>query len=59
MIFSINRVGSIEEDIREARMDLDDAEMYLEKLKEFLETGRYRKKNEKRETWTLVLVSNY
>ncbi len=45
MIFSINRVGSIEEDIREARMDLDDAEMYLEKLKEFLETGRYRKKD--------------
>ncbi len=45
MILNINRVGSIEEDIREAEMDLDDAEMYLEKLKEFLETGRYRKKD--------------
>jgi hypothetical protein len=45
MIFNINRVGSIEEDIREAKMDLDDAEMYLEKLKEFLEIGRYRKRD--------------
>ena len=45
MIFNVNRVGSIEEDIREAKMDLDDAEMYLEKLKEFLETGRYRKRD--------------
>ena len=45
MIFNINRVGSIEEDIREAKMDLDNAEMYLEKIKEFLETGNYRKRD--------------
>ena len=45
MIFNINRVGSIEEDISEAKTDLDDAELYLEKLKEFLETGRYRRRD--------------
>jgi hypothetical protein len=45
MIFNISRVGSIEEDIREAKMDLDNAEMYLLKLKEFLETGNYRKED--------------
>jgi hypothetical protein len=45
MIFSINRVGSIEEDIREAKRALDDTQMYLEKIKEFLETGDYRKRD--------------
>jgi hypothetical protein len=45
MIFNINRVGWIEEDIREAKIDLNNAEMYLEKLKEFLEIGNYRKED--------------